>query len=498
MQIVIDPSKIEDYRTFLAVKRLPIYSVRGRELWFPDEYASLVGVKSTERKTVSFDPSQFLFDYQRDIAKIAVRKRKFAVFADCGLGKTLILLEFARVAHADIGSRKGVLIVSPLMVVSQTMDECRRFYGDSIPIEQVKAKDLQSWLDGCGGKVGITNYDALTDDIQRRGQLGALILDESSMLKSHYGAWGSKCLELGAGLDWKMSLTGTPAPNDRIEYANQAVFLDAFPTVNSFLAKFFVNRGQTSERWELKPHAIKPFYRALSHWCIFLSNPGTYGWKDNSQPLPPINVFDHHVELTKEQTKAIGTATGELFATNLGGITSRGTMGSLAKGQFRGEKIATNKPEFIRDLNSSWPGKSSIIWCKYNHEQASIEKAIPDALSMDGATPLAERLKMIAAFKSGEVKTLVSKPKILGFGLNLQVATKQIFSGLEDSYESYYQCVKRSNRYGSTEPLDVHIPVTDIERPMIETVLRKADRVHADTVEQEALFKELALTTFHE
>lgn len=498
MQVVLNPNSIEDYRKFLAIKRLPIYSIQGRQAWFPDEYATLVGLPKQERPPVAFDLSPFLFDYQRDIAKIAIRKRKFAVFADCGLGKTLIFLEFARVAQADIGNRRGTLIVSPLMVVSQTIEECRRFYGDSLPIEQVAARDLPKWLASCGGKIGITNYDAMTDEIQSAGKLGALILDESSMLKSHYGKWGQKCLDLGRGLDWKLSGTGTPAPNDRIEYANQAVFLDTFPTVNSFLAKFFVNRGQTGERWELKPHAIRPFYRALSHWCIFLNNPGTYGWKDNSEPLPPIHVHDHHVDLTPEQVKAIGTQTGELFAVDMGGITTRSTMGSLAKGKFRGEWIPTNKPRFIRELVESWPDESTIIWCKYNHEQELLEKELPHAASIAGATPLAQRMELIAEFKSGVRKVLVSKPKILGFGLNLQVATRQVFSGLEDSYESFYQCVKRSNRYGSTKPLNVHLPVTDIERPMIETVMRKADRVQKDTEEQESLFKAESLTLFQD
>lgn len=498
MRLVLDPSDVQSYRKFLAVKRLPIYNIRGREAWFPDEYASIVGVKADRPRRVEFNPSAFLFDYQRDIAKIAVAKRKFAVFADCGLGKTLVFLEFARVAHAELGSARGVLLVSPLMVIPQTIAEAKRFYGDSLPIEQVAAKDLPKWLASCGGKIGIVNYDAMTDAVQSRGQLGALILDESSMLKSHYGKWGQKCLELGAGLDWKLSGTGTPAPNDRIEYANQAVFLDAFPTVNAFLAKFFVNRGQTGERWELKPHAIRPFYRALSHWCIFLNSPATYGWKDNSEPLPPIKVTEHHVDLTPEQVTAIGTQTGELFATDLGGITSRSTMGSLAKGKFRGKSITTNKPRVIRELVESWPGESTIIWCKYNHEQESLERELPDAASITGSTKLADRIAMIDAFKSGETRVLISKPKILGFGLNLQIATRQIFSGLEDSYEAFYQCVKRSNRYGSTKPLNVHIPVTDVERPMIETVLRKADRVQADTEEQEALFKAESLVLFQE
>jgi superfamily II DNA or RNA helicase len=267
------------------------------------------------------------------------------------------------------------------------------------------------------------------------------------------------------------------------------VFLDAFPTVNSFLARFFVNRGQTDNRWELKPHALGPFYRALSHWCIFLTNPATYGWRDNAEQVPPIHVHIHDVDLTVEQQGLAFQATGRLFADQIGGITSRSVLSQIAKGSHRGESVATEKPAFIRALVDSWPGESTIIWCHYNAEQEAIAATFPNAANIDGSTPLDARLSLIDDFRSGRRRVLISKPRILGFGLNLQVATRQVFSGLQDSYEEFYQAVKRSNRYGSTRPLNVHIPVTEIERPMIETVLRKAARVQADTEEQERIFK---------
>jgi hypothetical protein len=377
------------------------------------------------------------------------------------------------------------------MVVQQTIRENDRWYSKTgRMLQQVKASELRNWLsDDDNGNIGITNYDALTDDIEQ-GTLGALILDESSMLKSHYGKWGQKCLELGAGLEWKLCCTGTPAPNDRIEYANHAVFLDHFPTVNSFLARFFVNRGQTDNRWELKPHALEPFYRALSHWAIFLTNPATYGWQDNCGTVPPIRVHVDHVEMTREQDALVRSLTGELVVTSLGGITSRSTMGQIAKGNHKGDDVPTRKFEHIKALVDKEPNRSTIIWCHYNDEQDRTAAMLPKAANIDGSTPHAKRQELIDEFKSGKRKVLISKPKILGFGLNLQIATRQIFSGLQDSYEEYYQAVKRSNRIGSTEPLDVYIPVTEIERPMIETVLRKAKMIESDTIEQERIFKQ--------
>lgn len=481
MQIYFDDT-LESYRRFLAVKSLPRYEITGRMATVPDEYAKALGIKLKKKRCGKYKPADGLFDYQRDIVQMAIDRKKFAIFADCGLGKTFMLLEFAR--HIAAVQKKPVLIISPLMVVSQTFREAQTFYGGKLPIEIVNARKLSGWLRGKNQcQIGITNYEALKDDTPD-GTLGGLILDESSMLKSHYGKWGQACLRLGRGLEWKLALTGTPAPNDRIEYANHAVFVDAFPNVNAFLAKYFINKGQTSERWILKPHALRPFYKSLSHWSIFLSDPSTYGWADNVRSIPPINVTVHDIRLSDQQERAVQQETGQLFVTNLGGITTRAKLSRMAKCE------SSTKPRFIADLVRSWPDESTIIWCRYNDEQRAVEAAIPQAASIDGATKQDDREQIVADFKAGKIRTLITKPKILGFGLNLQVCTRQVFSGLQDSYEEYYQAVKRSNRVGSTKPLNVHIPVSDVERPMVENVLQKARRVEADTKEQEEIFRE--------
>ncbi len=486
MKTIIDTTTRDGYVKFLAIKGLPAYSFTGHEASYPDEYTSIVEGRARRKAAagkIAIHPQAF--DYQAAVSRLAIRKRKFAVFADCGLGKTLILVEFARHAISQLAPRKSFLIVSPLMVVEQTIAEARRWYPD-LDITRVKASELAAWAEN-GRGIGITNYDALTDDIPQ-GSIGGMALDESSMLKSHYGKWGQTCLRLGAGLEWKLCCTGTPAPNDRIEYANHAVFLDHFPTVNAFLARFFVNRGQTDNRWELKPHALEPFYRALSHWCLFLTNPATYGWKDNCGTLPPIRVHVEDIELTDSQKAIAMSHSGSLFAT-AGGIGDRATLAQLAKGRYKKRDVDTLKFAHIAELVAREPDRGTVIWCRYNDEQDTISEMLPDAGNIDGSTPHEKRQEIIAAFKSGSIKVLISKPKILGFGLNLQCATRQIFSGLQDSYEEYYQAVKRSNRIGSTEPLDVYIPITELERPMIDTVLRKAKMVERDTMEQERIFK---------
>jgi hypothetical protein len=238
---------------------------------------------------------------------------------------------------------------------------------------------------------------------------------------------------------------------------------------------------------------LRPFYRSLSDWCIFVNNPGTYGWKDNTDTIPPVHVHIESVGLTTAQRQIVADTTGQMFVgANPGGIGDRSKMGQLAKGKFRGEAVETLKPNYIRDRIASWEGESTIVWCLYNDEQDQIAKIIPNSASITGSTPEDERERIIDDFNAGRIGTLITKSKILGYGRNLQKCTRMVFSGLQDSYEMFHQSVARANRVGSTKPLNVHIPVTEIERPMIDTVLRKAKRIDEETAEQESLFKESA------
>lgn len=179
-----------------------------------------------------------------------------------------------------------------------------------------------------------------------------------------------------------------------------------------------------------------------------------------------------------------------------GGIKSRSKLSQLAKGKFGNEYVPTEKYNFIRDLIATWPDESTLIWAMYNHEQEQLEKTFPEAGSIEGSTKEAKREQIIEDFQSGKIRQIISKAKCLGLGLNLQKATRQVFSSAVDSYESWIQCLKRSNRVGSTLPLNAHLPITPIERKMIETILVKAARVQADTEEQEQTFKECNLNGF--
>jgi superfamily II DNA or RNA helicase len=487
IRVSFDTSNLADYRKFLAVRRCPVYEFRGSDAYVPDEYAAeILGAKAVRTADTDYEPSPFLFDYQADIARTDIAKRSFANFVYPGYGKTLIFLEYARHLLKKFRGRP-ILIVSPLMVIPQTLEEAEKFYP-GIGIKQLPVSKVQDFCDR-GRGIAITNYEAFTQSL-RPGRVVGLILDESAMLAPMYGKWATNILKFSAGLDWRLGNTGTPAPNDRIEYANHAVFTGCAKTTNEFLATYFVNRGQTGERWEIKPHAVARFYRDLSHWCIFMSNPATYGWRDNADNIPPIHTHIHRVDLTEGQRKAVADMTGRLFVSEIGGIGQRAKIGQIAKGRYKGEAVETLKPQFIRDLVDSWKGESTIIWCRYNDEQAMMERAFPEAASIKGQTPIDERIEMIAAFKSGQVPQMISKPKCIGLGLNLQVATRQVFNGLWDSYIDFIQALKRSNRVGSTRPLNAHIVTTEIEEPMVQTVLTKAKRVEEDERIQEAMFRD--------
>lgn len=489
MRIHLDPSSREDYETFLRVKELPRYRFIGRTAEFPDEYCGRLGINPPNVVRADYNPWNGLFDYQRDISKIAIKKRKYATFLRCGLGKTYLQSEFTRHAASQLKGNQCALMFAPPMVIPQTLEEIDRFYGGRMAVEHIEAKNLNSWLLTGTSKIGITSYHALSEDTPQ-GRLGAMACDETSSWKSFGGKWGTTCIRLGKGLEWKWCGTGTPAPNDRIEYANHAVFLDHFPNVNSFLARYFVNKGKTDGRWEMKPHGLRPFYKSLSHWCIFLNDPATYGWKDNSGGFPPIRVHIEDVPMSEQQRQLAQQVTGNLIGA-AGGIGNRSKLGQIAKGSFQGKEIPTAKPEYIRKMVESWPNDSTLIFCLFNDEQERLERQMPWAASIKGATKMEDRVRMINQYKSGEQKAIISKADCLGYGLNLQKTQRMIFSGLADSSEDYTQCVCRANRVGSTEPLEVYIPVMQIERPMIETVLQKCHRVEEDIKEQEKLFKEI-------
>jgi superfamily II DNA or RNA helicase len=426
---------------------------------------------------------QHLFDYQRFIVSEAVKRQRYAIFADCGLGKTAMFLAWIKRVLPALGDKK-VLIVSPNMVVPQTRSEEIKFYGVST-IEDIRSRSVEEWVKTGASQVAVTNFEKFHSKIDLHGNVAAIVLDESSILKNGDGKTRTALIESTRGIPWKLACSATPAPNDREEYASHAAFLEYVRSNNEFYSMFFVNRDNG---WEIKPHGLEAFYQYLSTWSIFLRSPENYGFKDNLSKLPKPIFETVNLEWTTEQKECLHQLHGSAidkkhFLIMLSKGFTKSTDGKIVE-------VDNNKLNTIQEILLA-EEKPTVIWVTYNYEQQMIFDCLKDVYNVaviSGETAEDERVKIIEDFRAGKYEVLISKPKLLGFGLNLPFVTCQIFSGLTDSYEQFYQCVRRSHRFGATESVKVYLPVTAAEKRILSNVLRKKETFEADSTKQESDF----------
>ena len=345
-----------------------------------------------------------LYDFQSDIVRWACRKGKAAIFADCGLGKTLMQLEWARLMGGT------ALILAPLSVGEQTIRE-----GLNLGIEVHRTRDGHGLLPG----INIGNYEIIHRFIG--APIDALVLDESSILKSIDGKTRGVLLSEFKHVPAKLCCTATPCPNDIAELANHAEFLGLM-TRSEMLASFFVH---DDEGWRMRGHAGPAFYRWLSSWAMALRTPDDLGYDGSAFVLPALSVEDIVVRTEWRRD-------GELFPGKLQGITDRSRV---RKGSV------TARVEAAARLVNETPGQI-IVWCGLNDEATDAQRAIPGAVNVSGADSTEDKTRAIMAFVNGETRVLVTKPKIGGFGMNFQNAATMVFLGLGDSFESYYQCIR--------------------------------------------------------
>ena len=317
---------IDTYEDLLAVRSIPDYRFVGeREVDCDERHLHLLG-HATATEAARPPLAGHLFDYQAWTVDLALARRRFAIFADTGLGKTAMQLEWAEQVAAVSGGR--VLLVAPLNVVTQTIAEHERFYGEPITDCRERAA-LAAWLhDGAG--LAITNYEKIDGT---RLPVAGVVLDESSVLKQSMGARRTALMDAFKGVPWKLCCSATPAPNDRIEYAEHAFFLDVVRSTREFLAAFFVNRdGQ----WQLKYHGEQSFYRHLAAWSVFMRDPAAYGFDDLLANMPPLSVEFPRVPLTPQQVEAArgwqAGAQQNLLGVEVGGVTSRTKVMQIAHG----------------------------------------------------------------------------------------------------------------------------------------------------------------------
>lgn len=405
--------------------------------------------------------------------------------------------EWARIVTTAHGGR--TLIVCPLQVVAQTIEEAARFYGDDLVVLDVRDRAaLANWLikTPLPGQVAITNFEKLDDRADLPSlPVSAVVIDESSVLKQSMGARRTALIDAFRGVRWKLCCSATPAPNDRIEYAQHAYFLDVVRSPREFLARFFVNRDG---EWQLKRHGVASFYQHLASWSVFMRHPAAYGFGDNLADLPPMSVEFPAVGLTDAQTEeAREWERGDqssLFGATAGGITSRTKMMQIAHGFILDDneirRFESYKPDAIaRIVNETHGNEPVIVWVTFDEEADALAALIPDAVAISGKTARAKRDVIIEGFRRSEgPRVLLAKPSMLGHGLNFQACRVQVFSTITDSYERYYQAIRRSHRYGQTRPVLVYIPLTPLDEAMCQNVLAKQATWEADAALQERAY----------
>ena len=382
-----------------------------------------------------------LFPFQRYIVQRALKAGKYAIFADCGLGKTLMQLEWAN--QVVQFTQKPVLILAPLAVSSQTIMEGDKF---GIPIKNY------THFDGSKG-IFITNYEQL-EKIDASVFAG-IVLDESSILKNEEGAIRNLVIEKFYNTPFKLAATATPAPNDPMELGNHAEFLGSMKR-SEMLAMFFVHDGGETSKWRLKGHANESFYKFVGTWAIMLSKPSDIGFNIDGYDLPPLNFIEKQIETKKRDN-------GQLF-NNV----------AISATNFNQELRLTKVDRLenaISIVNSS--AEQFIIWIKQNEESEMLLKAIPGSVEVKGSDSPEYKSSKLLGFAKNEFRVLITKTKIASYGLNYQNCNNQIFASLDFSFEGLYQAIRRSYRFGQKNEVNIYIISTDTMSNVIESIRHK-------------------------
>jgi helicase-like protein len=410
-------------------------------------YADFLAAKQRRHGTYGREcsPSEvntWLKDWQREIVAWAVRKGRAAMWEDTGLGKTVQQIEWARLSCNDPTGTERALIVAPLAVCQQTIREAAKI--------GVKARYLRE-DDGCTGLI-VTNYE-MADRFDPE-TLDAVVLDEASILKQSDGKTRTKLIQHFAPVRARLACTATPAPNDPEELTSQAEFLGVMPRVE-MLAAYFIHDDQG---WRLKKHAVGPMYRWMTSWAVALRRPSDIGYADDGYILPPLNIIPEVVRVDIEAPE------GQLFRASIGGVGGRAKV--------RKETLIDRVQRAV-DLVKAEPDEPWLLWAGLNDEADALAASIPGAVNVAGNWKPEDKAAALLDFADGKIQYLVTKPSIASMGLNYQHCARMAFVGLSDSFEAYYQCMRRSWRYGQTRPVNAHIVLSQLEGQIAENIRRK-------------------------
>ncbi|QDP60533.1 MAG: hypothetical protein Unbinned338contig1000_26 [Prokaryotic dsDNA virus sp.] len=416
-----------------------------------NEYRRFIATKGIAAESVGFAPTGLpdrLFDHQRTAVDFALGKGRAALFLDTGLGKSGCEAVFADQAAQETG--KPSLILTPLAVARQMQRECAAF--------DVGAEVFVPGVGFSGSdRVHIANYERLKNiDVEA---YGAIVLDESSILKSFNGSTKRALVEAFRKTPYRLAATATPAPNDHMEIGQHAEFLGIMGSME-MLCRWFINdTSEASQEWRLKKHATADFWSWVASWARAASLPSDLGGVDEGFILPPLNVIPHVMSVD-----LIAGAGDSLFR-----------MPDQSATSIHAEKKLTidERVSMAAKIANAHDGHA-IIWCERDDESAALTAAIDGAVEVRGSMPLDRKEANLEAFALGKVRVMVSKPKLAGFGLNLQHADCQVFASISHSYEQWYQAIRRSWRFGQTRPVDCHVIMAETETGIWRNVQRKS------------------------
>ena len=377
-----------------------------------------------------------MFDFEKDIVRWALKKGRACIFAGCGLGKTLCQLEWAYRIHLHTGG--NVLIVAPLTVADQTRREAEKF--------GYTAKVCESQKD-CIDGINITNYEKLEKFVANK--FIAVVLDESSILKSYTGKVRNQIIDMFSQTPYKLACTATPAPNDYMELGNHSEFCGVM-TRAEMLSMFFVHDGGQTSKWRLKGHAKNVFWQWMSTWAVFLENPKDLGYVESGYDLPSLHINEIIVD-------------GDVPVVESMTLTERRKARKESL-DLRCQKAA----ELVNNSDEQW-----IVWCDLNAESEKLHELINDSVEVKGSDNPKHKSDAILGFTYGEIKSLVTKASIAGYGINWQNCHNMIFTGLSDSFESFYQAVRRCWRFGQDKEVNVYIIISAKEGCVKENIERK-------------------------
>lgn len=403
-----------------------------------------------------------LRDYQKDMVSWALRRGRAALFADCGLGKGPMQMEWAdKQPHECI-------IAAPLAVAHQFTRE-----ADKFGIDLAYAKDQASVTK----RITVTNYERLENF--QLDQFGAVALDESSILKNYSGAYSTWMIEAFKNTPFRLCSSATPAPNDVMELGTQAEFLGVM-TRGEMLAMYFTHDGGDTSKWRVKGHAQDAFWTWMASWAVMIRKPSDLGYSDEGFILPPLTMHEQAI-------KVHAPTNGFLFAVEAQTLQERQ--------QARRESIADRVEACAAIVNNS--AEPFLVWCNLNGESEALAAAIPDAVEVTGSDSDEHKEAVIRGFLDGSVRVIVSKPRIIGLGLNFQHCADMAYVGLSDSYEQLYQSIRRCWRFGQTRPVNVHVITAETEGAVVANIKRKEAEAEATYNNMIAHMKDLNSAALH-